>query len=169
MYLLIDVSLDRCSIYKDVLQLINALKFELRKRFCASNVAWIHYNMVLRKKWCQLVADRIPFKPWARQHQAPAAIQDALMWSSADQCINMPTMDERSVIFDGKAVPSIIATYYAYEWNGALNIASIPTRPPPTLRPCNLDEDCKLNGVIWSSIGGDMSWCRLVASLISRV
>ena len=30
------------------------------------------------------------------------------------------------------------------------------TRLLPLLRLCNVEEDCKMNGVIWSSIGGDI-------------
>ena len=85
-------------------------------------------------------------------------IQDTRMWSSADQCTNMHTIDDWRVMFDGKVVQSIIATILCLWVGWALDIASVPTRPPSMLRPFNLEESCKLNGVIWNGIDGDMRW-----------
>ena len=49
----------------------------------------------------------------------------------------------------------------------AMDTAQLLTRLLPLIRICNVEEDCKLNGVIWSSIGGDTrSVSPWVASLI---
>ena len=41
-------------------------------------------------------------------------------------------------------------------WASATAIIIASKRRPPPPRPFNLEEDCKLNRVIWSCIGGDM-------------